>query len=90
VDLTGAQTMDLKVGDGGDGIDSDHGDWAGAEITLADGATAKPEAFSIPIAPPRMVMLPSDPHPAIHGPRVVGATPHHPFLFLSRRLVMAH
>ncbi len=82
VDLTGARNMELKVGDGGDGIDSDHGDWAGAEITLADGATARPEAFSIPVIPPRLVIPPPDPVPAIHGPRVVGATPHRPFLFL--------
>ena len=27
------------------------------------------------------VILPPDPRPAIHGPRIVGATPGHPFLF---------
>ena len=28
------------------------------------------------------VILPPDPRPAIHGPKIVGATPLHPFLFL--------
>ena len=82
VDLTGAQTMALKVGDGGDGINSDHADWAGAEITLADNAASQPEAIVTPTDPPRLVMLPPDTRPAIHGPRVVGATPGRPFLFL--------
>ena len=32
--------------------------------------------------PPRMVIPPSDPRPAIHGPRIVGSTPGRPLLFL--------
>lgn len=32
-------------------------------------------------APPRLVILADEPRPAIHGPRIVGATPGHPFLF---------
>jgi hypothetical protein len=27
VDISGAQVIDLKVGDGGDGNGNDHGDW---------------------------------------------------------------
>jgi beta-galactosidase len=34
-DLTGADTLDLVVGDGGDGTSSDHGDWADARLTCA-------------------------------------------------------
>ncbi|HEU5427903.1 MAG TPA: beta-galactosidase [Actinocrinis sp.] len=34
-DLTGAQVLDLVVGDGGDGNASDHSDWAGAQITCS-------------------------------------------------------
>jgi hypothetical protein len=33
VDVTGAQVLDLVVGDGGDGNGNDHGDWAGAQIS---------------------------------------------------------
>ncbi|MCL8009894.1 NPCBM/NEW2 domain-containing protein [Streptomyces sp. AS02] len=32
-DVTGAQVVRLVVTDGGDGIDSDHGDWAGARVS---------------------------------------------------------
>ncbi|MFI6685818.1 beta-galactosidase [Streptomyces sp. NPDC050485] len=32
-DVTGAQVVDLVVGDGGDGNALDHGDWAGAQLT---------------------------------------------------------
>ena len=33
VDITGAQLLDLTVGDGGDGNGLDHGDWADAQLT---------------------------------------------------------
>ena len=82
VDLTGAQRMTLIVSDGGDGITYDHADWAGALLTLAPGALVKPEAFSLPVAPPRLTVPAPAPRPAIHGPRLVGATPGKPFLFL--------
>ncbi len=82
VDLTGAKKMLLHVTDAGDGMDSDHGDWAGARIELVDGATAKPTVMTVPVDPPRMETEPADPKPAIHGPRITGATPGHPFLFL--------
>jgi beta-galactosidase GanA len=35
VDVTGAQVLDLVVGDGGDGNGHDHGDWAGAQISCS-------------------------------------------------------
>jgi alpha-galactosidase len=78
--LAGAKRLILQVGDAGDGISSDHADWAGAMITLAPGATEKPVTLAIP--PPRLKILPPDPQTAIHGPRVVGTTPGRPFLFL--------
>ena len=37
VDLTGAQSLILRVGDGGDGGSNDHADWGGALILLAQG-----------------------------------------------------
>lgn len=82
VDLTGAKRLVLKIGSGGDGIMFDHGDWAGALFTLAPGTAARPEAVALPVEPPRLTMLPADPRPAIHGPRIVGATPGKPFLFM--------
>ncbi|RZS31206.1 alpha-glucosidase (family GH31 glycosyl hydrolase) [Herbihabitans rhizosphaerae] len=35
VDVTGGKTMDLHIGDGGNGVGSDHGDWAEAKLTCA-------------------------------------------------------
>ncbi len=35
VDITGAQLLDLVVGDGGNGNGNDHGDWADAQLTCA-------------------------------------------------------
>ncbi len=37
VDLAGAKDFTLEIGDGGDGISCDQGDWANARVTLADG-----------------------------------------------------
>jgi alpha-galactosidase len=85
VDLTGAKRLEIEIGDGGDGINDDHADLGGALFTLVPGATQKPVTLPVPpIAevPARLVMLPPDPKPAIHGPRRVGTTPGRPFLFL--------
>ncbi|BDI30415.1 alpha-galactosidase [Capsulimonas corticalis] len=81
--LTGAQKLTLIVGDGGDGITFDHADWAGALLTLKPGAAHKPVLLADTVgndAPPPISMEES-PLPAIHGPRIVGATPGNPFLF---------
>ena len=85
LNVTGAKRLTLVVTDGGDGINSDHADWADARLTLAAGATVKPVALAeVVAAEPTMpiFMGPDSPVPALHGPRLVGATPGHPFLFL--------
>jgi alpha-galactosidase len=82
VDLTGARLMILFVWDGNDGISSDHADWAGAMIVLEPGATERPQAVRVGDEPPPPIASGSSPVPAIHGPRIVGATPGKPFLFL--------
>jgi len=38
VDLAGAQTFTLEIGDAGDGIGWDQSNWADAKVTLADGS----------------------------------------------------
>jgi hypothetical protein len=35
VDISGAQMVDLVVGEGGDGNGHDHGDWADARLTCS-------------------------------------------------------
>jgi alpha-galactosidase len=82
VDLTGAKRMLLVVGEADNGLDSDHADWANAILYLRPEAQEKPVAMTVPVEPPRMVIPPADPAPAIHGPRIVGSTPGRPFLFL--------
>jgi alpha-galactosidase len=84
VNLTGAKKLLLRVTDADDGINNDHADWAGAMLTLVPGAKAKPEAVppaQIPVAPARYVPVKVSDKPAIHGARVIGATPGRPFLF---------
>jgi alpha-galactosidase len=84
VDLTGAKKLLLRVGDADDGIDSDHADWAGAMLTLLSGASVGPESMpapQVPAIPARYVPVTVSPKPAIHGARIVGATPGRPFLF---------
>ncbi|NUP98803.1 MAG: NPCBM/NEW2 domain-containing protein, partial [Armatimonadetes bacterium] len=82
VDLTGAQRLVLIIDDADGSIDSDHGDWAGAHFLLQEGATARPEPLRVPVEPPLPIASGDPSEPAIHGPRVVGATPGRPFLHL--------
>ena len=81
VDLRGARKLELLVGDAGDGIDFDHADWAGAAITLLPGG-ATPTPIAIPVELPRLVETTDGPVPAIHYPRITGATPGRPFEFM--------
>jgi alpha-galactosidase len=83
-DLHGAKRLTLIVGDADDGMDFDHADWAGAMIVLSPGTKVRPRTIGMTTAataPPEIVH-PDGPEPAIHGPRIVGTTPGHEFLFL--------
>ena len=82
VDLTGAQLLELVVTDAGDDITNDHADWAGAAIILAPGVAARPDSLQPAPDPPMPIASGVPPAPAIHGPRIVGAAPGRPFLFL--------
>jgi chitodextrinase/glucose/arabinose dehydrogenase len=44
VDLTGRQQLELLVSDAGNGVDSDHGDWADARLERSCGGTPPPVA----------------------------------------------
>lgn len=82
VDLTGARQLALMIEDAGDGIGNDHGDWAGALLFLSPGADTRPESMRIAVEPPIPIASGVPDEPSINGPRVVGATPGHDFLFL--------
>ena len=85
VSLVGAKSLTLLVNEVNGSLSFDHADWADAAITLADGAVSLPP---LPVhlrtldAPARLRLMPTAAAPALHGARVVGATPGKPFLFL--------
>jgi len=81
-DLRGARVLTLRVDDGGDTSNDDEVAWGGAMIELVPGASPRPEAYKPPLEAPVAIAPPSSSSmPAIHGPRVTGATPGRPFLF---------
>jgi alpha-galactosidase len=96
VDLTGGRQMFLRIENGGDFSNNDCGNWADAKIFLVPEANQKPETVDAPplgsepkgmvgleLEPlPAIAPVDNSPVPAIHGPRITGATPGHPFLFL--------
>jgi len=81
VDVTDIKQLTLQVGDGGDGENNDHADWADAQLTLVPDAKVKPATVVKPTAVPRYIAQAESPLPQIHGARIIGATPGHPFLF---------
>lgn len=81
VDLKGAKTLELRVTDGGNGIDNDHADWLEPTVTLVPGATAKPETLQPPKEPAMKIASGIRPEPRINGASVVGCSAGKPFLF---------
>ena len=80
--LTGARVLTLLVDDGGDTSNDDEVVWAGAMLELVQGDPPRPEPFTpAPETPAVIAPTSRSPAPAIHGPRVTGATPGRPFLF---------
>ncbi len=81
-DLVGARVLTLLVDDGGDTSNDDEVAWAGAMISLANPPGPHPKAFTPPSESPAIIApLIRSAAPALHGPRVTGATPGRPFLF---------
>ena len=81
VDLSGVEKLVLVVEDAGDYIHYDHADWAGAMLLLAPGAKTRPTARLVPPGPDLEIAMETPLRPAIHAPRITGATPGRPFLF---------
>lgn len=80
IDLHGVKTLILSVDSAGDGIDSDHADWAGINIRMSEGAPA-----TITTTVPReipVILTPASPaEPRINGTKVFGVRPGSPFFF---------
>ncbi len=79
VDLTGLRRLALEVSDAGDGIDSDHADWADATIEYSgekpQTTTGAPREAAVILTPPPAAT------PRINGPAVFGVRPGHPVLY---------
>ena len=72
LDVTSKQTLKLVVTDGGDNLNCDHGDWAGARLTLASATT--PVATPTPVVTtPAPVTVPIVTTPAPVTPPVAVA-----------------
>lgn len=81
-DLTGARVLTLLVDDGGDTSNDDEVAWGDAYVVPAPGAKRLPAGY-LPAAEaaPALAAVATTDAPALHGPRVTGATPGRPFLF---------
>jgi alpha-galactosidase len=77
VSLKGIEKMALLVTDGGDDINYDHADWIDARITYREKA---PEV-SATVRKEPYILTPLNEKPRINGASVVGANPHHDFIF---------
>ena len=65
VDLNGVQTLVLEILDGGDGNDSDHGDWADARFDMKTGIptmTHDPRQIWVSTAHSALVLMPAEDH----------------------------
>jgi len=79
VDLTGVQVLTLLLDDAQDTSNGDIGVWAGATITMNEGATATPEPYDVGTDTPWPIVRGNHSEPQIHGPLIVGTTPGRPF-----------
>ena len=78
ISIAGVHQLLLYVKDGGDGIHWDHADWAEARILSSGGG--KPKAIPVPVEKKELRTPPFPKWPEIHGPKVYGCRPGHPFL----------
>ncbi len=79
-DLSNHKTLRLVVDDADDGIDHDHADWGEATITYS-GDKKPVSAGAVKPEPPMKIYHNTATKPEINGPRVIGTTPGHDFIF---------
>ena len=78
VELSGVKQLVLLIGDGGDGSDNDHADWAEARFIVRGIA---PTAIDVPIEPAVILTPKPGPKPRINGAQIFGVRPGSPFLY---------
>jgi alpha-galactosidase len=81
-DLKGARKLTLAVIDANDGTGSDTANWGGALLTMASGATERPEIMVPVVEPVPPIASSRSSAPLLNYPRITGATPGKPFMFL--------
>ena len=82
--LKGAKRMVLVADDAGDGIGFDHADWADAAIYVPEklDQSEYPVATAFTDEQPMKIAHNVADKPSINWPKIIGATPGRPFLFL--------
>jgi len=79
LDVKGVKSLVLLAGDGGDGTDFDHADWADLKITMSSG---KPQIKAVTAVEEPVILTPQPAAtPRINGAKVFGVRPGSPFLF---------
>ena len=78
VNLRGVSVLSLVVSDAGDGISSDHADWAEAKIETTLG---RPQTLPVPKHTAVILTPKPGPAPRINGPSVLGVRPGSPFIY---------
>ncbi len=81
-DLTGKNRLVLAVNDGNDGTGNDNANWGGALIMMKPGAQARPEIAPPPVEPAPAIASSHSSAPLLNSPRITGATPGRPFMFM--------
>ena len=81
-DLKGAKRLVLAVIDGNDGTGGDSANWGGALITMTAGAQERPTVVAAPVGPAPPIASSRSVVPLLNYPRITGATPGKPFMFM--------
>lgn len=81
-DLKGARKLTLAVIDANDGTGGDLANWGGALLTMMSDATQRPEILSPVVEPIPPIASSRSREPLLNYPRITGATPGKPFMFL--------
>jgi alpha-galactosidase len=81
-DLKGAKRLTLAVNDGNDGTGSDNANWAGAVIMMADRTQNRPEILAPVVEAAPTIASSRSSAPQLNSPKITGATPGRPFMFL--------
>lgn len=81
-DLKGARRLVLAVIDGNDGTGGDSANWGGALITIAPGAQDRPVIVDPHTGPAPPIASSRSSAPLLNYPRITGATPGKPFMFM--------